>query len=528
MTNSGENLPDSHKLSSVNDCRIITLPRHSECNGALSVLENGNDLPFAIRRVYYLYDIPADAERGGHSHHRMQAMMVAAAGSFSVEVSDGAASRRFTLNRPWQALYIPAGIWRTVKEFSSGSVCLNIVSEEYDEADYVRDYNAFLKLTAEKRGTPRFKYPFLDLGTVNRPYLQEIKDAAMRVIDSGRYIGGSEVEALESEMSAITGAPYAIGVSNGLDALRLIFRAYIIKGTLRYGDEVIVPADTFIASALAVTDCGLVPVFADPDPDTFNLSAATIEKAITPRTRAILPVHLYGRICWDDDIRQIALKHQLLVIEDSAQAIGAIGATDGLFSSRAAGGIGHAAGFSFYPTKNIGALGDAGIVTTHDRDLAEIIRSLRNYGSTSHYHNIYTGYNCRLDPMQAAIIRAKLPHLEAENAHRRSLAEIYTHNIHNPLLKLPVYSGTPAEVWHQYTVVADNRDRFRKYLADCGVETAVHYPIPVHLQPCYRQYSDLDLPAAEHIASHIVSLPVSSCTSPTDAMEISAIINKYL
>lgn len=526
MMNSGEKLPDSHTMSSVDDCRIIDLPRHSECNGALSVLEN-NNLPFAIRRVYYLYDIPANAERGGHSHYRMQSMMVAAGGSFVVEVTDGAASRRFTLNRPWQALYIPAGIWRTVREFSSGSVCLNIVSDEYDEADYVRDYDDFLKLTEAKRSSSGFKYPFLNLATVNKPYLKEIKEAALRVIDSGRYIGGTEVEALETEMSTITGAPYAIGVSNGLDALRLIFRAYIITGQLRYGDEVIIPADTFIASALAVTDCGLVPVFADPDPDTFNLSAESIQKALTPRTRAILPVHLYGRICWNEDMRRIVMSRQLLVIEDSAQAIGAVGATDGLFTSRAAGGIGHAAGFSFYPTKNIGALGDAGMVTTHDRDLADIIRSLRNYGSSTHYHNIYTGCNCRLDPIQAAIILAKLPHLQAENEHRRKIASIYTDNIHNPKLKLPPYSGTASEVWHQYTVLADDREHFRKYLANNGVETAIHYPIPVHLQPCYRQYADLDLPAAEYIAGHIVSLPVSPCTSAADALAIAAIINSY-
>lgn len=363
------------------------------------------------------------------------------------------------------------------------------------------------------------RYPFLDLATVNAPYLDSLRRAACRVIDSGRYIGGAEVSALESELASALGSPHAVGLGNGLDALRLILRAYIELGRLKRGDEVIVPANSFVASALAVTECGLEVRFADVDAATANLDWQRLP--ITPRTRAVMPVHLYGRVCPIPDW----LPANLLVIEDNAQAIGAS------IGRRMTGSLGHAAGMSFYPTKNVGALGDAGAVTTSDPELATTVRMLANYGTDTPYHNVYAGVNSRLDPIQAAALRVKLPHMAEENALRRANAEVYLADIDNPAVILPARPDEPlSHVWHQFVVrvPGGRRDEFRRYLLDNGVETAVHYPTPIHLQPCYADASrKVHLPVAERLASEVVSLPVSRCTSAADAAAISAIINSF-
>lgn len=366
------------------------------------------------------------------------------------------------------------------------------------------------------------KYTFLDLAEVNRPYIGQIKEALCRVADSGRYIGGPEVTDFEQRMAALTGACFAIGVSNGLDALRLILRGYMELGRIQPGDEVIVPANTYIASVLAVSDCGLVPVPAEPRRDTMNIDSRRVEELITPRTRVIMPVHLYGRIATDSRLHEIASRHKLLIVEDAAQAIGARDE-----QNRAAGSIGHAAGFSFYPTKNIGALGDAGAVTTSDPELARAVRTLRNYGSEQNYHNIYQGVNCRLDPIQAAVLSLKLPHVDEVNAYRRRIAAIYNSKITNPLIEKPLFQDDNYCVWHQYVIKTARRDHFRQYLADNGVETLIHYPVPPHLQPCYPALAGLSLPVAEQLARQVLSLPVTSCTSTSDAREISDIINRY-
>lgn len=371
------------------------------------------------------------------------------------------------------------------------------------------------------------RYTFLDLGTVNRPYAGALKEAVCRVIDSGRFIGGPEVEAFERSMAALCGTARAVGVSNGLDALRLIFRAYVELGVMRPGDEVIVPGNTFIASVLAVSDCGLVPVFVEPDPLTMDLDTSLVEAAVTPRTRAVMPVHLYGRVCYDATLRDAAARHGLKIVEDSAQAIGALSATPGRGGSRRAGALGDAAAFSFYPTKNIGALGDAGAVTTDDATLADAIRQLANYGSDRQYHNIYKGLNCRLDPMQAAILSAKLPFTDRENDARRRLAAVYEARITNPAVTKPLYTDDGSAVWHQYVVRVDDREAFRSYLADRGVETGVHYPVAPFDQPCYKEFGGLDMPLSRRLAATVVSLPVSACTSEDDAREISEIINSY-
>lgn len=365
-------------------------------------------------------------------------------------------------------------------------------------------------------------YKFLDLAEVNAPVMDAIAEATTRVVRSGCYIGGPEVAEFEKMLAEATGTAHAVAVSNGLDALRLIFRAYIELGIMEPGDEVIVPANTYIASILAVTDNGLVPVLVEPNPDTLNLDTSRIEAAVTPRTRAILTVHLYGRTCHDAEMERVAHTYGLKIVEDNAQAIGA---TDK--AGRPTGSLGDAAGFSFYPTKNIGALGDAGAVTTDDAELAATVRALANYGSDRQYHNIYEGFNCRLDPIQAAILRVKLPRLTEENAVRGRIASIYEEHIDNPRVTKPLYTADGTMVWHQYIVRVADRDAFRRHMEENGVETAVHYATPPHLQPCYERYAGLWLPVTERISREVVSLPITRCTSPEDAHEIAAIINRY-
>ena len=371
------------------------------------------------------------------------------------------------------------------------------------------------------------RYPFLNLGTVNEPYADELKAAAIRVIDSGRYVGGAECEAFEQELADMCQTGHAVGVSNGLDAIRLIFRALIELGRLRTGDAVIVPANTYIASVLAITDAGLRPVFAEPDPATFNLDTARLDEFYTPDVKAVLTVHLFGRPCYDSALKDFAARHHLIIIEDNAQAIGASAEICGTSGHAVTGGLGDAAAFSFYPTKNIGALGDAGAVTTCDKELADAVRALANYGAPKRYHNVYKGFNCRLDPIQAAFLRAKLPHTEQENERRRTLAAVYDRHIDNPLIVKPLIGNPDRCVWHQYVIRATERDKFRDYLAANGVETDIHYAVPPHMQPCYSEYRDLHLPVTEQLASEIVSLPISACTTAADAAEIAEIINAY-
>lgn len=377
-----------------------------------------------------------------------------------------------------------------------------------------------------------YRFPFLDLGEINRGYYSGLCEAAERVIASGRYIGGEEVERLECEMAEMCRAPYAVGVSNGLDALRLIMTAWVETGLLSRGDGVIVAANTYIASILAIIHSGLRPVLVDPDEKTFNLSAEGVEKACMADegVKAVMPVHLYGRVAWDKDLREIVTKKELLVIEDAAQAIGAITPGPGLFGSRHAGALGHAGAFSFYPTKNIGALGDGGIVVTHSKRIADTVRALANYGKTSQYRNEYAGFNCRLDPMQAAMLRVKLGDTRNVNARRFERAVAYNNVISHPfVIKPEITPQVTDQVWHQYVVriPEGRRDRMRLYLADNGVETALHYPVPPHCQPCLRSLPHSPLPVTEKLASEILSLPISDCTPVADAAAIGRIINSF-
>lgn len=371
------------------------------------------------------------------------------------------------------------------------------------------------------------EYPFLDLGKVNEPYMEDLIKAATNVIRSGRYIGGEEVEGLEQDLEQLLGVRNVVGVSNGLDALRLILRAYIEAGVMEKGDEVIVPANTYIASFLAVTDTGLIPVAVDVDIRTMNIDPGKIEDALTAKTKAIMPVHLYGRVAWDKRMVEIAERNGLKLIEDCAQAIGARAAVKGRNGSYHAGALGDAGAISFYPTKNLGALGDAGAVVTNDDALAATVRALANYGSDKRYHNIYCGWNCRLDPIQAAMLREKLRSLTQENANRFERALAYHRTIKREDVVIPEMSNVVIDnVWHQYVirVLDGKRDRMRAELDKLGIGTDIHYPIPPHMQQCYEGLTHGDLSVTEQLAGEILSLPIAGI-SVKDAAEIGEVIN---
>ncbi|GAB3520457.1 DegT/DnrJ/EryC1/StrS family aminotransferase [Photobacterium alginatilyticum] len=362
---------------------------------------------------------------------------------------------------------------------------------------------------------------FLDLKAINKQYQSELKEACSRVIDSGWYIMGKELELFEQEFAEYCGTKFAIGVANGLDALTLVLRAWKELGRLQAGDEVIVPANTYIASVLAVTENDLVPVLVEPDETSYNLSPEMIKNAITERTKAILPVHLYGKISPMPEIMEIAEKHNLLVLEDCAQAHGS------KRGGKKAGNWGHAAGFSFYPGKNLGALGDAGAITTNDQQLASVLKSLRNYGSGRKYENVYQGVNSRLDEIQAAMLRVKLAHLDEEIVARQSIAERYTSEISNPLVSLPVIESKEFNVWHLFVVKTEFRSELIKHLEDEGIATLVHYPIPPHKQKAYNELNDISLPLTEEIHNQVLSLPISPVMSETDVSYIIKKVNEF-
>lgn len=371
------------------------------------------------------------------------------------------------------------------------------------------------------------RYPFLDLETVNRRYAESLRLAAERVISSGRYIGGEECAAFEKKLSDYIGCGSSvIGTGNGYDALRLILEGYKSLGRLKEGDEVIVPANTFIATVNAVVNSGLKPLLTDPDYNSMNITGKLASMAITSRTRAIITVHLYGSPAWDNAMSATANEHGLLVIEDAAQAIGAYSIDPGLNGANTVGTLGQAAAFSFYPTKNLGALGDGGAVATTDHELAATVRMLSNYGSDIRNHYAAIGFNSRLDPLQAAMLAVKMDDIDSANNRRRQKAALYSSLIKNEVVTVPY---NPGSVWHQYVVRINGkqRDKFREYLLRSGVETDIHYPTPPHLQPCFNGMMHKPLPVTERLTEEIVSLPISDSTTIDDVMEISSIINKY-
>lgn len=367
--------------------------------------------------------------------------------------------------------------------------------------------------------------PFLDLKNINQQYRNELIDACSRVIDSGWYIGGKELESFESNFAEYCGTQFAIGVANGLDALILTLRAWKELGKLKDGDEVIVPSNTYIASILAITANNLTPVLVEPNISTYNIDPIKIKEAITAKTKVILPVHLYGQLATMPEIMQMAKQHNLLVLEDSAQSHGA------QIQGKKAGNWGHASGFSFYPGKNLGALGDAGAVTTNDAELATMLKALRNYGSHEKYKNLVPGVNSRLDEIQAAMLDVKLKYLDQETQHRRFIANLYLDGIKNPLIRLPLKEVNAEtyeqHVWHLFVIRTEHREALQKYLLEHGVQTLIHYPIPPHKQQAYKEWNDMSYPISEQIHDEVLSLPMGPILSAVDAERIIALCNQF-
>lgn len=362
---------------------------------------------------------------------------------------------------------------------------------------------------------------FLDLQAVNARYRDEMLAAMTRVLDSGWYIQGAECAAFEQEFAAYCGSRHAIGVANGLDALVLILRAYKELGWLRDGDEVIVPSNTYIASILAISHNGLTPVLVEPTADTFLLDPEQIEAKITARTRAILAVHLYGQTCDMAQINALAQRHGLKVIEDSAQSHGAF------FAGKRSGNLGDSSGFSFYPGKNLGAIGDGGAVTTNDDDLAQTIRALGNYGSHVKYENLYKGVNSRLDELQAAILRVKLKYLDEDVAQRRAVADYYLSHIFNEHVLLPKVRQADHHVWHLFVVRSAHRKALETHLREHGIQTLIHYPIAPHQQQAYVEWRDLSYPVSEYLHDSVLSLPMSGVQPLAVTKQIVDVVNAF-
>jgi dTDP-4-amino-4,6-dideoxygalactose transaminase len=364
--------------------------------------------------------------------------------------------------------------------------------------------------------------PFLDLKSINAQYKDEMTKAFERVLDSGWYIQGAEVNTFESEFADYCGTKHCIGVANGLDALILIFRAYKEMGLLSDGDEVIVPANTYIASILAITENNLKPILVEPDLVTYNIDPKLVAQKITPKTKAILAVHLYGQLADMVALKNLAEKHDLLLIEDAAQAHGA--SLNGI----KAGAWGDASGFSFYPGKNLGALGDGGAVTTNNEQLAQVIRALGNYGSEKKYENLYKGINSRLDELQAALLRIKLRALDGEVDLRRKVATAYSEMIKHPNITLPLVANKNAHVWHLFVVRTEQRENLQNYLFDDGIQTLVHYPIPPNKQQAYQEWNNESYAVTDKIHQEVLSLPISPILPSESVCFISECINQWV
>lgn len=362
------------------------------------------------------------------------------------------------------------------------------------------------------------KIPFLDLKKINNQYKEEIQRVIESVLNSGSYILGNEVERFEVEFAKFCGTSYAIGVDNGLNALSLVLRALNIKKD----DEVIIPSNTYIASALSISHIGAKPVFVEFDINTYNINPDKIESAITSKTKAIMPVHLYGKICEMEKIQKIAKKYDLAIVEDCAQAHGARDS-----NAKRTGSFGIANGFSFYPGKNLGAIGDGGCITTNDKDLSEKLKSLRNYGSKKKYYNEFIGYNARLDELQAAILRVKLKYLDRDNQKRREVAKFYCENIKNDQIILPQYNFKNPDdcVWHLFVIRAKERQRLHKYLMEMGIQTLIHYPLPAYKQECYKDFNNFNL-QFDFVHDQILSIPISPLITDIECEYIVDNINK--
>lgn len=481
--------------------KLINVQDFSNEEGALNVVEAYKELGFLAKRAYWLYNIPGDITRGHHAHKELYQCMICMSGDFHVQLKGRRKTFDFHMDNRHQALIIPPGYWREITNFSEDGCCLVLASDEYDENDYIRDYNNFLSW--EKAQQEINGVPFIPFDRQNTHLKLNIMQETEAVMNSGYYIQGSKLQLFETEFSQFCEAEHCVGVGNGLDALTLALKAYDIGE----GDEVVVPANSFIATALSVSNTGATPVFVDNDPRTYNIDVSKIEDVITPKTKAIIPVHLYGQPADMSKIIEIAKKHGLKVIEDSAQAHGA------LYRGRKCGALGDAAIFSFYPTKNIGAYGDAGALVTNDKKLADKVRLLGNYGSSQKYHHSELGVNSRLDELQAAYLLAKLPYAEEWIEKRCSLATIYLSELDGIKgLVLPHVPDYAAPVWHVFCVrvTIGQRDKLIEHLKAHQIGYNIHYPVAIPGQECYAELNvdENTYEIAHRQSSELLSLPL--------------------
>lgn len=487
--------------------KIIPLTLVVDERGCIGVAEAGAHIPFNPERFYFITAIPEGAERGGHAHKQLWQFLVAIRGSVTIELTDGRRSYSFHLTNFDRGLLVPPGWWRDMRNFRSDALLAVLASRPYEEEDYIRDLSEFLAWSASNAEVNSVPYLSLQrqvsVGQEGQGFGAAIRRASQEVLQSGYYIGGPDVAAFEEAFAEFSQTEKAIGVGNGLEALEL---ALLAEG-IGPGDEVIIPAHTFVATALAVVNVGARPTLVDVEADTGLIDCTRIEGAIGPATRAIIPVHLYGHPVDMDPILRLAEGRSLYVLEDAAQAHGAT------YHGRPCGSLGHAAAFSFYPTKNLGAMGDAGAVTTSDLVRAATVRKLANYGSATRYVHELVGRNSRLDPVQAAILSCKLLRLPAWNERRRVLAHLYLEGLAGiDGLVLPAIRSWAMPVWHVFAVRVKNgrREELARFLDQHQIGTNIHYPIPVHEQPCFatQDWIKGSFPNAEMLSREVLSLPL--------------------
>lgn len=479
--------------------RLIDLQTIPMPNGILGVAEVSKHIGFPVHRAYYIRDVPTGDGRGSHGHKALRQCFLCLRGSVTITIEKHGRKETVRLDRPSQAAVVSAGCWRDLSDFSHDSVIIVLASDEYDESDYIRDHAEFVRW--DKGDEPVTAVPYLDLQRGSRALGAEMELAMRRVLRSGQLIGGPELAAFETRFADYCEADHMVGLGNGLDALVLALRAWGIGP----GDEVIVPAHTFVASALAVDEVGADLVLVDVEPDTGLMDMGKLDKAITGRTRAIMPVHLYGQPADMDGLIAAIDGRDIKILEDACQAHGA------RYKGRRCGSLGDAAAFSFYPTKNLGALGDGGALVTSFPETAEQVRMIANYGSVVKYEHQVLGRNSRLDPLQAAILSTKLDHLDAGNSRRAQLALRYFMGLATVRgVELPAVRAWADPVWHVFAVrVPGRRDELQTFLAEAGVGTNIHYPTPIHLQPCYEgRWRKGQFPAAEALGESLLSLPL--------------------
>jgi dTDP-3-amino-3,4,6-trideoxy-alpha-D-glucose transaminase len=492
--------------------QIIAAPE-----GALGVAETSKQIGFPARRMFFLTDVPEGVRRGGHAHRTLHQCLVGLRGGVTVDTERRGQRQTFRLDDYGTALVLPPGTWLDLREFTHDALLAVLASDEYDEGDYIRDREEFHAWEAGSQPVP-----YLDLNRYATAMSVEFDEALSGVVRSGWYIGGGAVERFEQEFAAYCSVAHAVGSGNGLGALALALRTWGIGR----GDEVILPANTAIATALAVTETGATPVLVDVEEDSGLMNAHHVEQALTPRTRAVIPVHLYGHPVDMDPLLDLADGRGIQVLEDACQAHGAS------YKGRMCGSLGDAAAFSFYPTKNLGALGDGGAIVTSNAAVADCVRKLSNYGSAERYRHDLLGTNSRLDPMQAALLSAKLPHLDEWNRRRRAHASHYLERLADiDGLEPPVVRPWSSPNWHIFPVRVRNNRRadLIKTLTEAGIGTNIHYPIPVHLQPCYASmnWKQGQFPVSEQRATEQLSLPLDAMHSDEEIERVAEAVRAF-